>query len=168
VGVTDSLGSKITFDAVDKLVANPKTSRAGARIFDRTTQIFMAANQLPILALADQNLDGTIAAFDARTGYPADPLEPLVRRRSLRPSELHAAPTPQVVAFTDPNDVLSYILVPRPAATTYPVVDVVVSNAATYFGLAALPNEVHLGYHANERVGELIACGHPKSGVCTR
>jgi hypothetical protein len=167
VVLTDSLGSKVAFDAILKLAnANAQdTARAGERIFDRTTSVFMAANQLPLLSLADQNLDGSVASRD---GYPADPLAALIRQRSLRTSPPAAASQPRVVAFTDPNDLLSYILVPRPQQTPYAVVDVVVSNATTYFGAVELPNQAHLRYHANRRVRDLIACGHPTSRACVR
>ena len=74
--------------------------------------------------------------------------------------------TLRVIAFTDPNDLLSYILVPSPWAKSYDVVDVVVSNTSTYFGLVEMPTTAHLGYRENTTVRKLVACGNPTSAKC--
>ena len=75
---------------------------------------------------------------------------------------------PTVVAFSDPNDMLSYALARSPlaAAATYPIIDVIVSNDVTYFGLFELPNTAHLDYAKTEAVRRLIACGNPRSSAC--
>jgi hypothetical protein len=173
--VAESLGSKVAFDALWKLLANDSTAAAGQRTIDRTAQIFMQANQLPILALADKRLDGTNAlraesAGAPGGGYPVDPIASLmrVRRASIMAVDGKPAAVPQVVAFTDPNDLLSYILAPSPhsQAAGYPVVDVVLSNDKTYLGLAELPTTAHTGYGSNKAVQRLIACGHRATGGC--
>jgi hypothetical protein len=175
VVVTESLGSKIAFDAIYKLSTDTDagTAAAGNALFDRTTQIFMGANQLPILALADRQLDGSVAraralgAANAPAPYPEDPIAALASRRAGTFSAARAAAPLRVVAFTDPNDLLSYVLVPSAHAQMgYSVVDVVVSNANTYLGLAELPTTAHLGYRNNEAVRRLIACGLPRSALC--
>lgn len=169
--ISESLGSKVAFDAIYKLAtsANPTVRAAGLRTFDRTTQIFMGANQLPILALADRKLDGTIGIRSEDGGYPEDPIAELIKSRAqgLRASESLAL---QVAAFADPNDLLSFALARRPYALNarYPVVDVIVSNDKTYFGLAELPTTAHLGYRQNDAVRALIACGNPKSKACQK
>lgn len=170
VVVTESLGSKVAFDALFKLSTKAETSTAGARTWDRITQIFMGANQLPILALADKKLDGTFAFRSDSSGYPEDPISALMsaRRGTMKLLDGQTQKLPQVVAFTDPNDLLSFILSPSPhaAAAGYPVVDVIVSNDKTYLGVAELPTTAHLGYRTNEAVRSLIACGNPKSAAC--
>ena len=168
--VTESLGSKVAFDALFKLSTKAETSAAGARTWDRITHIFMGANQLPILGLADKKLDGTFALRADQNGYPEDPISALMsaRQRTMSLMDGPAQKLPQVVAFTDPNDLLSFILAssPHAAAAGYPVVDVIVSNDKTYLGVAELPNTAHLGYRSNEVVRSLIACGNPKSAGC--
>lgn len=166
VVVSESLGSKVAFDALFKLSTNKESeakAAAGSRTWNRITQIFMGANQLPILALADRRLDGTIAMLREQDGYPEDPIAALTRQRPK--NLLDARPTtPQIVAFTDPNDLLSYILVPSSNTAAYPVIDVVLSNDKTYLGLVELPNTAHLGYLTNPEVRRLMACGKDKKG----
>lgn len=179
VFITDSLGSKVAFDAMWRLTTGSATAAAGQRTFDRTSQIFMRANQLPILALADKNLDGTSALRTEAigtlaAGYPEDPIAALMQLRLARatlqgsPGLQPTRPLPQVVAFTDPNDLLSFILAPSPSSQSagYPVVDVVLSNDKTYLGTAELPTTAHLGYGTNLKVQRLIACGHRADGGC--
>jgi hypothetical protein len=172
VVVSESLGSKLAFDALFKLSQSPAPDmRAAAeRTFDRTTLVFMGANQVPILALGDTFLDGSSKALTAGVAaYPEDSLAELVRARNARASlkAVSAADAPlRVVAFTDPNDLLSYILVPSPWAKSYDVVDVVVSNTNTYFGLIEMPTTAHRGYRENKTVRQLVACGNPTSPSC--
>ncbi|MBN8490293.1 MAG: hypothetical protein J0M00_02535 [Burkholderiales bacterium] len=172
VVVSESLGSKVVFDALFKLSVSsvPAKRAAGQRTFDRTTLVFMGANQVPILALGDTMLDGTIKSLSTDgSSYPRDALAELVASRKARApfkaASVAAAPL-RVVAFTDPNDLLSYILVPSPWGKSYDVVDVVVSNDNTYFGLVELPTTAHQGYRENSTVRRLVACGNPTSGKC--
>jgi hypothetical protein len=72
-----------------------------------------------------------------------------------------------VVAFTDPNDLLSYRLLPaRYTAPDVAVADVLVSNDGTWLGLIENPVTAHLDYLANPDVGTMIACGHPSVAFC--
>lgn len=55
--ITSSLGSKMFFDAIIELLKGTMAQKAAAEsTFKRITQVFMAANQIPILSLADQPL----------------------------------------------------------------------------------------------------------------
>ena len=134
--ISDSLGSKISFDALSEMLLSPAPNPAKAAAA-RLGQIFMNANQLPILGLADQ----TIQVGPALAGGPhVRPADSLQRFLSLRPAstlKLHAAgPSLTLVAFNDPNDLLSYRLLPsRYATDDVAVTDVLVSNDKTYFGL---------------------------------
>lgn len=168
VVITESLGSKVAFDALIRLAAEPRTARAGARTRDRIATVFMAANQIPILSLADRRLDGTPTAAAAEgiapagaasAPYPPDPVSALfAHQRTQRLRGDDAPTTPRIVAFTDPNDLLSFALAQSPR-TTYPTVDVVLSNDRTYFGFVELPTTAHQGYRTNPRFWHLVACG---------
>ncbi|WP_250481283.1 hypothetical protein [Caballeronia sp. GAOx1] len=178
VVITDSLGSKIAFDALWKLKERSETARATDITIRRISQIFMRANQLPILALADYQIaqksngetlkkPGTKKAMPqaqpTAPNYPPDPLGALF---SSNKSVAIAQPT--IVSFTDPNDLLSYVLASSPNRERmgYSVVDVVTSNARTYFGIIERPDNAHLDYEMNAAVTEAIACGKPKSNRC--
>ena len=169
--VTESLGSKITFDAIHALIFNPQEDEAmqtaGKQTLARTVQIFMAANQLPMLALADQTLPGTPQPRSAEYEFPKDPLAALMQMMKNTIKSKGAASlgdsTPQVIAFTDPNDLLSWILVPSTQAGDYAVVDVVVSNAPTLLGQFESPDAAHRDYLTNDDVIKLITHGHGQS-----
>ena len=70
-----------------------------------------------------------------------------------------AAPT--VVAFTDPNDLLSYRLLPPVVdLASARLINVIVSNAATWLRSLERPDIAHCGYTLNRTVMGLIAQGH--------
>jgi hypothetical protein len=166
--VTSSLGSKVIFDAIYKLSTDKETAAAGDRIVQRTSQIFMQANQMPILGLADQYLDPTktLSQEAAPSDYPRDPIGALLRRNQTLQKDQWVVPS--VVAFTDPNDLLSYVLGPSSHAqqAAYPIIDVIVSNDYTYFGLFENPYAAHMTYEDEDAVRQLIACGYPRSKFC--
>lgn len=174
--ITDSLGSKIAFDAIWLGTQQASTRAAVQRTLDRTTQIFMRANQMPILALADDEIERKVAPARARAEgatadevrYPRDSLGALLGGPAGAARAMAGKPLPAVVSFTDPNDLLSFILVPSPHRREYgyPVVDVVTSNADTYFGFLEHPLPAHTAYDKNATVRERIACGRPKSKLC--
>ncbi len=117
-----------------------------------------------MLALADQSLNGEGKFEDDYSSYSGDSLSKLIAMKRNRPS-FFALPPPRVIAFTDPNDLLSYILVPAKDVVKYDVVDVVVSNEKTYLGFLERPDTAHIGYQTNPAVVKLIAiaCGTPTS-----
>jgi hypothetical protein len=164
VVITDSLGSKVTFDALYRLTRGDSEFKdAGQKTIDRLTSVFMKANQMPILSLADQNVEGA-APNRVTAEFPTDSLGAIIRSRSARvPGAVGTAPS--VVAFTDPNDVLSYVLAPSAhrRMNNYAVVDVVSSNAKTYVGFFELPTTAHLNYGDNKNVYRLMVCGNPSS-----
>lgn len=166
--VTESLGSKITFDALNAMLEG---RAAGAQLqaarlaSSRLVQVFMVANQLPILGLADQVVGDRHIASLVPVG---DPLQRFLALRQAFPrsakkqfSEL------TLVALTDPNDLLSYRLLPsRYASPMVHVADVLVSNRPTYFGLLENPVAAHTAYFSNPDVGLLIACGWANRARC--
>lgn len=64
-----------------------------------------------------------------------------------------------MVAFTDPNDLLSYALHEWAPLAPFPLADVIVSNEPTLFGYVERPDTAHTGYRDNRAVMRLIACG---------
>jgi hypothetical protein len=167
VVVAESLGSKMLFDALTAMLqpeAPPRLRELGQHAARRLALVFMAANQLPILGLAEQQA----APLQAERAKPMDALQ---RFLALRRAE--AAPRAEslaklaVVAFTDPNDLLTYRLLPsRYAGPDVAVADVLVSNASSWFGLLEDPFAAHLDYLKNKDVGGMIACGWPRTEAC--
>lgn len=171
--VSDSLGSKIAFDALEAMLGDGSaaTKAAGDSAFDRLALVFMRANQLPILGLADQEVD--VRAASATTQPAAqDSLQRLLSRKANSPparAAIAADPAFRLalVAFTDPNDLLSYRLLPsRYAIKGIDVADVLVSNAPSYLGLLEIPTVAHTGYVANPDVNRFIVCGSSGSVRC--
>jgi hypothetical protein len=170
VVVAESLGSKILFDTLLRMSGEAPGSRAARiaeREIDRMALLVMAANQIPLLQIADQPLpEPGGAAVAARAAAP-DSLQRLLQKRRT-PGAGRRAPSPlTLVAFSDPGDLLTYTLLPEryreQGATVY---NVLVSNAPTYFGWLENPLPAHLDYLANPEVGALISCGWPRSGLC--
>ncbi len=164
VVVAESLGSKMLFDALSAMLESwqPETRALGQQAARRLGLLFMAGNQLPILGLAEQR---AIATQEMRA---VDALQRFLDLRRRQPNR--RAETLQrlaVVAFTDPNDLLSYRLLPaRYAAPDVAVADVLVSNDKTWLGLIENPMTAHLDYLANPDVGVMIACGQPRVAGC--
>jgi hypothetical protein len=113
------------------------------------TSFYMLANQIPLLGFAkEHSLEEFVSGATAMR----------------KPGEGAAALT--VVAFVDPNDLLSFRLVP--VSDRARVVDFVVSNADTYLGYAELPTAAHCNYIRNGYVMHAIVAGYaggtPQSG----
>ena len=175
VVISASLGSKMVFDALTDML-QPTQDRAQTLVANsiqsRLAVMFMAANQLPILGLADQDLVSTKSGIIEDNKSDWDSL-----KRFLKARQSHAAESVRiagesftrlsVVAFTDPNDLLSYRLLPsRYKLEQVDVADILVSNRQTYFGLLENPLTAHSTYLQNQDVVRFIACGNPTSGLC--
>lgn len=160
--VSESLGSKIVFDTLVEL-AQPASARTNvAKSISRITQVFLVANQIPILDLAFDPLHPpgsldhsfTLARSFAGLREVAN-LYQISRGLGTANTNLLS-----IVAFTDPNDLLSYTLRNAPGIpTNLNLVDVRVSNASAVFGYMAHPLEVHKHYLKNPSVSGAIACG---------
>jgi hypothetical protein len=161
VVITSSLGSKVTFDALYRLRSGAQTASAGTAVTDRIAHVYMAANQLPILGLADRSLDGSTPEAGR---FPANAVGEFVAHRRARAEAAKIKLKLQVVAFTDPNDLLSYALVSAPHTRIDGVIDVIVSNDVTYFGFLERPDNAHRDYLKNQSVNDRIACGHRPDG----
>src|SRR5271166_233740 len=128
--------------------------------------IFLMANQIPLLDIASPmplppEMEGP--AEDAPHASSLGEMIGMMHmgRMAMAPERAAAMAAPTVVAFTDPNDLLSYRLLP-------PVVDlararlinVIASNAETWLGFLERPDTAHCGYTLNRTVIGLITQGH--------
>lgn len=160
-----SLGSKILFDTLLRMDA------AAQRTIDRLAYLVMAANQIPLLALADQQAvapgPGATSTLSAASAAPSgDSLQALLRKRRAAATQRTARKL-TLVAFSDPNDLLTYTLErERYAPLGVDVVNVLVSNAPTWFGLLERPDHAHGNYLLNPDVARMAACGQPRSARC--
>jgi hypothetical protein len=167
VVVAESLGSKLLFDALSAMLqpgVPPRVYELGQVAARRLALVFMAGNQMPLLGLAEQS----IPAPQLAPGPVQDSLQRFLalRRQQMGPRAGGLARL-AVVAFTDPNDTLSYRLLPsRYQAADVAIADVLVSNARSWFGLLEDPFVAHLDYLANPEVGRLMACGWPNAESC--
>jgi hypothetical protein len=168
--ITESLGSKILFDAA-RAVYEEVGPAAGARAamsrrFAFVQMIYLMANQIPLLDIAspippvpdaDARVEG--APQDSSLGHMIGMIHRA--RTALPPDRLAAMDAPTVVAFTDPNDLLSYRLIPSVLDVSRArLINVIESNETTWFGFLERPDTAHCGYPWNRTVIGLIAQGH--------
>jgi hypothetical protein len=129
-----------------------------------TRMMYMVANQLPLLDAAGT---ATVGAL-----WDALPRPPATRSNTRNVFDLFsrarrtAAPTIEpmtVVAFSDPNDLLSYRIVPGHLdgnLKDFRIVNVMVSNDTTYFDFIERPDTAHCGYTWNPHVFGMLAKGY--------
>jgi len=163
--ITHSLGSRITIDALqrtarlinDKKIreAYPNLEKLHRLIQDKEVTIFMLSNQLPLLQLG-RSLPKVVNEH-----------KKYCSAQGSHYSERFANQT-HIVAFSDPNDILSYTIpesfkdkyLDSRMCTTVSNVILNVANVVDVLGFGiANPMEAHLGYDHDERVVALIAHG---------
>lgn len=169
--VSESLGSYMLFDAIEALNRSNANSPAGQPLFSRLRQLYMFANQIPLLELAELKPHPgapETAALSTTSPRLSAFLDRVRRSRSALTRRPGGPPEPEpleIVAFTDPNDLLSYELRrenyreagadPRSFQTT----NVLYPNATAWLGLFADPLTAHTGYSSNPEVLDLVVCG---------
>ncbi len=129
-------------------------SRGMTQALTSLTSFFMLANQIPLIGLADpmnpDDANEALAAF----------VDSAARMRDANARQL------TMVAFIDPNDILSFRLVPTSDHAR--IVNFVVSNTDSIAGYAARPDIAHCNYVRNGYVMHAIvfgyAGGRPKDG----
>jgi hypothetical protein len=180
--VTHSLGSRIIIDGLQALAyhtqggsydseygpvdedlrQNPKVKQMLASLQKEEIPIFMLANQLPLLQLGrkDPEVTGQIKQYCHEDG-------PNYHKRLFKEVD--------IMAFSDPNDLLSYEITPEFAAermdsricprTTN--VSINIAEVISLFGVGeiASPGEAHNGYAGDERVIQLIVHGIGHDGA---
>jgi hypothetical protein len=165
VFVTESLGSKFLFDAVRQIWNEHRWRSAGARqeLAQRIASIqmiFMVANQIPILDQANPPL--LTALPSPVVGWHEPSMNALLtiladsQRRAGRPNRERT-----IVAFSDPNDLLSYRLLSADLETgDARLINVIVSNDDTLAGYVERPDNAHCGYAWNPYVIGMIVNGY--------
>jgi hypothetical protein len=172
--ISTSLGSTIVFDALYELSkqTGPRQN-AALNVVAATTRVFMLANQLPLLELAKV---GPPQAADWLDHYPCLPegragpkaagtgigIAGFLSLRETARTQRLTLPPLYIVAFSDPNDLLTYFITDRfkrhCAGATF--ANVAVTNANTLWLLiAADPVRGHTGYSSNEDVMRMVVEG---------
>lgn len=167
--ITHSLGSRIALDALQRIVdqrENLAVSSEARQVMDilqdKKFSLFMLANQLPLLEVGQnpQEITGQQAAYCQADGEHYE-------QRLFGQTE--------IVAFSDPNDILSYPITPE-FVDTYmesricPSVTNVTLNVAhvqSALGIVefADPSTAHSGYDKDARVVALMVAGDRGEGI---
>jgi hypothetical protein len=180
--VTHSLGGYMFMDAVDNELRQEHCAlnTAAGKILRNTQFVYMMANQLALLDLT------TLHGYPHRLGgsRPDDNLAHRVTRCwekaqlnspiALKVIQDHEGPSPeeQVVAFSDPNDILTWLVqrnnlqLPHSDWGSAQLTNVYLSNDE--FSIPFLfsePATAHGGYFDNPTVMELLVCGMKKGAV---
>jgi hypothetical protein len=191
--ITHSLGGYMLMDAIDYELRNEHCdkgagSTAAGKLLANTDYIYMMANQIALLDLTrlrtyprqrkaapqQLQLEDALPASevanrfaDCWTATPPKP-QPLFEANGDKapPAEK------QIVAFTDPNDILSWRLrrrdlgVPRSDRRSVELTNVYMSNGELSVpGLGSDPVKAHTGYFDNPTVMNLLLCGASKGAV---
>jgi hypothetical protein len=168
--VTESLASKMLFDAILEVwtVAEKSDDKTAvdrvAKGLATTRMMYRVANQLPLLDAAGTETAGAI--WDASPRRPAasgntrNVFDLFSRARRTAAGTIEPM---TVVAFSDPNDLLSYRIVPGHLdgnLKDFRIVNVIVSNDKTYFDFVERPDTAHCGYTWNPHVLGMLARGY--------
>lgn len=164
--VAESLGSKMLSDAIVSIwqtAPASQQSRIAQRLGD-VQMVFLLANQIPLLNAATYSQGTAKIAADKSTEVAnGSLLEVFASARAPKIRTLVAEPSGPIrfVAFTDPNDLLSYRLFPKAyLPEDMKITNVIVSNDQTYFGLLERPDTAHCGYGWNPAVIATVAKGY--------
>ncbi len=154
-------------EALSPADAARKTAEENAvrYIFERTSQVYFFANQLEMLEITNLESapESSTTAMKSRGLAPAPsvPTNPAENYRALvgrwknyqtnfqvvlHPSDEAAREKVQVVAWSDPSDVMTYRV---PRIGDVEVVNLYVKNAARWFGLLESPRKAHADYAKN-------------------
>lgn len=135
-----------------------------ATTLSQTRFIYMFANQIPFLDLASMDDEPLRArespgsAPDARAPAPKGRIAKLARYYDLLMGPGAAL---QLVAFSDPNDLLTFQLYDKPPGANINLVNVRLRNAGDLMGYLEDPLTAHTGYPSNEKVVDLVVNGYP-------
>jgi hypothetical protein len=185
--VTHSLGGYMLMDAIDDELksaapedATPSgepaaASTAAAKLLRSTYFVYMMANQLALLDLS------TLDHYPYQPGAASSHVELMMRTfgnadpdmAPHRPSEAaplagQEAAVRQIVAFSDPNDMLSYLVSPEDLGPAQHVrfTNVYMANGEFQIpGVYSDPLTAHVGYFENPRVLDLFVCGMKDGAV---
>jgi hypothetical protein len=181
--ITHSMGAYMLMDAINYELRKEKCDNAlgttaAGKILANTDYIYMMANQIALLdltrlrayppQLGGARMASEVAQRFAKCWTAVEPKSaPLIQANGVE-----EPPTKQVVAFSDPNDILSWRLrpedlkVPRPDRRSVKLTNVYLSNGE--FSIPSLfsdPITAHTGYFDNPTVMELLLCGASNGAV---
>lgn len=161
--ITHSLGSIMLLETLEEMVrARGLSETAADKLIIETRLVALLANQFPLFRLA---------RLQTPTAVPSgsDELRQLFNERAARPD----LPLLPFVAFSDPNDLLSFPIPDDWNVTLFPelaqnarFINVAVNNTWPVAGIVALPPQAHGGYWTNDWIIELLA--HGSKGVSRR
>ncbi|TIN79765.1 hypothetical protein [Mesorhizobium sp.] len=164
--VAESLGSKILSDAIVSIWQTTpawEQSRIAQRLGD-VQMVFLLANQIPLLNAATYSPGTAKIAADRSVDRASGSLLDVFASARVRKNKTFVAePSGPIrfVAFTDPNDLLSYRLFPKAyLPEDMKITNVIVSNDQTYLGLLERPDTAHCGYGWNPAVIATVAEGY--------
>jgi len=156
--VSHSLGSRIVIDGMQRIagLAEQRDARFQDALKRKEIPIYMLSNQLPMLQLG------------LKLPEVSDQYAAYCRPDGEKYAQRMVSKTP-IVAFSDPNDLLSYAI-PHGFVEKYldsrlciDVANININIATVFdaFGLGKLANplEAHVGYDSDDRVVALIAKG---------
>lgn len=178
VFIGESLGSKVLGDAM--LCAQDDTITKLLPFFAKTKTVFLRSNQIPLLNIGSREARCDNKIVSQTPANPNSPYESFRRgpagtaafinliniARDKGTSVAYPFKIPErytVVAFTDPNDLLSYEIRSSDVCGM-DVVNVIVSNADTVFGWMENPEKAHNDYWENQNVIEFLRCGRAVNG----
>lgn len=150
--VSHSLGSYLIFSALDLDLTESDGSKMQrwkkefAEILSRTSTVYFFANQLRLLELANVDVTNRKNMVQHLEAWG------LLRRQyldSLNLPSRNAVSPPQIVAWGDPSDLLTWSV---PELTTVVVKNRYVKNATHWFWLFESPTGAHRNYDANKSV----------------
>lgn len=174
-----------TFDNNERDLAKPTIDH----ILRNTSSLYLFANQWPLLGLSytprtirsdDEVIHplsvqpATTHSLEAMTLGPENvraatrtfstPLDTLATLIQNVPSTPVSPPKIDIVAFSDPNDLLSYGIPYRYTSIAGPGVQIDLTNvyvhkAFSWFGLGENPITAHTGYFSTSDVQNIVRCG---------
>ncbi|MGD0347442.1 MAG: hypothetical protein ABSA85_11840 [Terracidiphilus sp.] len=177
VGVTHSLGAYLFFNALNpdtpsatwpgQSTATADEDAAVRYIFERTSLVYFLANQIQMLEITNLEIapPPAVPMFQSRgldapppPTAPAENFRTLVNRwkqmqtdfqTALHPNDEAARKKVQVVAWSDPNDDITFR---APKIGDVDVVNLYVQNARRWLGFVESPGAAHTGYAKNKEV----------------
>lgn len=167
--IPESLGSKVLFDAYRQVEVTGRVSRAQA--LGPVGGIHLVTNQVLLLdqaGIASEDGEVKTQRRGPEAGGSISPsldsfLSDAVRAPSLRSLGISKAPFKvPVVAYTDPNDILGYRLLPNGEFDRTIVVNVLLSNTGTFLPGAPIisnPIDAHRGAENQEEIFAMILDG---------
>ena len=166
--ITQSLGSYMCYDTLlkmsrgERIMGEREYSADVVRdLIGHTNYVFMLANQLPLLELSEVSNPVPLR----RESATAVKALAEIRRQNkpkVRPQQPQAPLALHLVAFSDPNDLLSYPLDQSSiSGNTIKYSNVVVSvERSAILGVFAWPMTAHTGHDKSKVVMDLLAFGH--------